>query len=309
MKDLETRPLWAIMRDASLANNGKNMDQFALVPPAQLSPRDRSIMRGIWIAYNHTLGDPTRAYILDAVTEPARDHAFKTFRLTPDARAEQGYADFGAGNGRITGEVLTKLSQVSRVHAYLVEQSGPALNEAQLHLEPRAEGNDRLKLTFLQEDVTETSIPSDSINIVTAVNVFHHLPYEALMEVTAEMDRVLKPGGRFIIVDTHRLPDSGLRRKIVFNRIRGAVNPDKMIKKGLDQGIAYSDEEIEGIRQFTGEDAFKAFDNAMTSKEFEDMLRRSKLAPSLEQVRELRSPHWLRRHVYPVLNFATGVKK
>lgn len=320
-----TTPEWAVKRDGVLANNRKNMDRNAMTPLDQLPLREQAIMQGIWLAYNHTLEDPTRCYVHDRLVIVARRHmALKSpFPQTPV------YVDFGAGNGRISKKVIEALSHVADLKSFLVEQSAPALESAWQYFNadtPWAIARIRSgglvlrslqkhhpsnqSLTFLQEDITQkTTIPSGSVDLLTCVNVFHHLDYIKLLAATAEINRVLRSGGRFVLVDTHRLPDKGFRKTMVYGAIKRAVNAERMIARAARQGKIYTETQRIGIRQFTQEDAYKAFEDAMTLKEFHDLMSRSALAPSLHTVEELRSPHFLRRLIYPVLNYATGVKK
>lgn len=329
----EAKPQWAVRRDTLLAGNRKNMDSHALVHPFGMTIRDRSFMDGIWIAYNHTLMNPARAYVWEEVVTTASHHAFQKSRLTPNPRAEQVYADLGAGNGRISEKVLDRITPYTRIHGYLVDQSAPALSSAWIHfshdkgantllssepatterpLSPLRGPGGALKLTFLQEDVTGTSIPDGSVDIATMVNVFHHLDYSHSLVALEEVNRMLKEGGRFIFVDTHRLPEPvGIGRVIRAVRewrIRKAVDADVMIKSDAKRGINRSLEVQEGMRKFSNEDAPRAFENAMTLPEFDDLLNRSALANSVEQIRILRSPGRILKYLYPSMIFATGVK-
>jgi ubiquinone/menaquinone biosynthesis C-methylase UbiE len=50
-------------------------------------------------------------------------------------------------------------------------------------------------------------LPDASVDIVTAVYLFHELPPKIRAEVVAEVARVLKPGGRFVLVDALQTGD------------------------------------------------------------------------------------------------------
>jgi ubiquinone/menaquinone biosynthesis C-methylase UbiE len=50
-------------------------------------------------------------------------------------------------------------------------------------------------------------LPDASQDIVTSVFLFHELPGEVRRRVTAEIARVLKPGGLFVLIDSLQMGD------------------------------------------------------------------------------------------------------
>ena len=50
-------------------------------------------------------------------------------------------------------------------------------------------------------------LPDASQDIVTAVFLYHELPGEVRRRVTAEIARVLKPGGLFVLIDSLQMGD------------------------------------------------------------------------------------------------------
>ena len=50
-------------------------------------------------------------------------------------------------------------------------------------------------------------MPDASADIVTSVFLFHELPPDVRRQVTAEMARILKPGGLFVFLDSLQLGD------------------------------------------------------------------------------------------------------
>ncbi|WP_369609398.1 class I SAM-dependent methyltransferase [Sulfurisphaera javensis] len=94
-------------------------------------------------------------------------------------------AELGCGTGfycQFLKEFAAKL--------YCVDAFCPALEEAKKKA-PSA--------IFLCEDASKTSIPSESVDVVLFANSFHDMKNKDL--VVKEVKRILKKGGRVIIID------------------------------------------------------------------------------------------------------------
>jgi len=96
--------------------------------------------------------------------------------------------DLGCGTGTMA-RVLAPL--VRRVVAVDRE---PAMLEA-----ARARLEDRPNLEFVEADVTDLPLPADSMDVALAFLLLHHV--EAPARVLAEAARVLRPGGRVLVLD------------------------------------------------------------------------------------------------------------
>lgn len=300
-------PVWAIQRAQSY--EAKLMDQSSLIPFEDLSPYDQRRQKGRWLAYTFTLDDPKRTYVYQAAVSLVRQHSQAVNKNS------YHHADLGAGNGHNTIKTARALSERKSygpiVH-YLVEQSGAALNEARKYFNLNGFENElsQIKTKFIQRDIADTDLPDRSMDAVTIVNVWHHLPtWEKLMASAGEIDRILRPGGLFVVIDTRPLPPTGFKRKIIERKIRGAVRFEKFLERAKREGLQVGDAEAEGMKDFCEYDAFKAFENALTEDQFQETIRKSALAPSLQRMGDLRSPHPFLKLVYPPLNIATGIKR
>jgi len=56
-------------------------------------------------------------------------------------------------------------------------------------------------------DVTQAPVRSEGVDMVTGINMAHHLSDELVSRFLAEAQRMLKPGGRFVLVDPLWAPE------------------------------------------------------------------------------------------------------
>lgn len=99
------------------------------------------------------------------------------------------YLDVGCGNGEATRAVAA---------AYGLAATGVDLDPAQIALArsgPGAGGS----ICFLAADATRLPFPDESFDVVTSSKATHHIP--AWRDAMAEMERVLRLGGRLVYAD------------------------------------------------------------------------------------------------------------
>jgi len=101
--------------------------------------------------------------------------------------------DLGTG----TGQFLTFVKDNHpRVEVTALDLSVPYLTEARRRLARWS------RVRFVQAAAEAIPAPDASMDLVTAVFLFHELPRPVREQVTAEAARVLKPGGRFVLIDS-----------------------------------------------------------------------------------------------------------
>lgn len=94
-----------------------------------------------------------------------------------------------------------------------VKRNWPRLRATALDLSPAYLGKARAALgrwrdvDFRAAPAEETGLAADSVDIVTAVYLFHELPPKARAAVASEIARILTPGGTLIVVDTLQYGD------------------------------------------------------------------------------------------------------
>ena len=132
--------------------------------------------------------------------------------------------DVGCGNGYV-------LSRYAREGAYTF---GIDLTTTAIDLSRRRFELERLTGSFLTGSAEELPFPDDSFDCVCSMGVLHHTPDTA--GAFAEIRRVLKPGGRFIVMLYHR--NSAVYRRLqlrsrlsrrplaeLINEVDGVGNP------------------------------------------------------------------------------------
>ena len=102
--------------------------------------------------------------------------------------------DVGCGTGRFAARVL---EQAPQAEVYGLDLSEGMLAQARAKL---GDGGGRLHL--VQGDSEELPFAEDTFDVVTCTHSFHHYPRQDW--VVAEMHRVLRPGGRLMIIDGDR---------------------------------------------------------------------------------------------------------
>jgi len=98
--------------------------------------------------------------------------------------------DFGCGPGFFTVEAAKKAKRV-----IAVDLSPEMLRKAQ----KKAEKEGIKNVEFLQSDGTKIQLEDDVVDLIFLVTVFHEVGESR--KVLAEFRRVLKPGGRLVIVE------------------------------------------------------------------------------------------------------------
>jgi ubiquinone/menaquinone biosynthesis C-methylase UbiE len=106
--------------------------------------------------------------------------------------------DIACGTGRFLRELRLALPALGLIG---IDLSRTYLAEARRHLR----GLRRAQLIAAAAECLP--LAADSVDIVTAIFLFHELPPEVRRQVTAEIARVLKPGGLFVFLDSLQMGD------------------------------------------------------------------------------------------------------
>ncbi len=101
--------------------------------------------------------------------------------------------DVACGTGRFLGQVAQAFPAMPMTG---IDLSAAYIAEARRHLRSRR------NITLTEGNGEALPFPDASQDIVTTVFLYHELPQEVRRKVTAEIARVLKPGGIYVFIDS-----------------------------------------------------------------------------------------------------------
>jgi demethylmenaquinone methyltransferase/2-methoxy-6-polyprenyl-1,4-benzoquinol methylase len=133
-------------------------------------------------------------------------------------------------------------------------------------MQSKAKGKKANKsIIFTITDAKELPFPDDTFDLITISFATRNinLSKDILTKTFAEFNRVLKPGGRFINLETSQ-PGSKLIRKLVHLYVKTAVKPVGFFISGSKAGYAYLSSTIP--RFYNGEELSEILYNSGFSK-------------------------------------------
>lgn len=106
--------------------------------------------------------------------------------------------DIACGTGRFLAEVKRNWPRLAVTG---LDLSAPYLAEARRNLAPWS------RVDLVEGNAEAMPLPDGAFDAVTAIFLFHELPRKARARVAAEIARVLRPGGVFVLVDSLQAGD------------------------------------------------------------------------------------------------------
>ncbi|OVE76051.1 hypothetical protein BVX97_02420 [bacterium E08(2017)] len=154
----------------------------------------------------------------------------KTAKIAAEAGGSK-WVDMCSGTGE-TAAYLRRLAP-PETEVYAVDLSEAMLDEAKKKPEAK-------NITFIVSDVKELAFEDNSIDLITISFATRNinLSKEVLTETFAEFHRVLKPGGRFVNLETSQ-PSSSLIRSAFHAFVKLLVKPIGGAISGSYTGYAY----------------------------------------------------------------------
>lgn len=141
------------------------------------------------------------------------------------------WADMCTGTGEMAAYLSRLAPSGTTVHA--VDFSQPMLDMARK--KPEAQN-----IVFVVSDVKALDFPDDSLDLITISFATRNinLNRDVLTQTFAEFYRVLKPGGRFINLETSQ-PPSRLIRRLFHAYVKLVVKPVGGLISGANKGYVY----------------------------------------------------------------------
>lgn len=137
------------------------------------------------------------------------EHHAEALRLA-EVRVGQRVLDVACGTGRGTVGLAQAVGTTGQVDA--LDLSDAMLNQARTKIEKLGLGS---QVHFKQGNARELPYPADHFDVVYNGYMFDLIPLDGFMPILIEMARVLKPGGKLVLVNMSK-PDE---RKTFFERI------------------------------------------------------------------------------------------
>jgi ubiquinone/menaquinone biosynthesis C-methylase UbiE len=153
----------------------------------------------------HLMPSPLRYDLKVWLASRGREGAFRERQLDlAHLTAGESVLDVGCGTGTLAIAAARRVGETGSVTG--VDPSPELLARAR-----KKARRAHVPVTLETAGGESLPFPDASFDVVLSSLVFHHLPHAALRSSALEMRRVLKPGGRLLIVDLGGPQDDGRR--------------------------------------------------------------------------------------------------
>jgi SAM-dependent methyltransferase len=135
-------------------------------------------------------------------------------------------ADIGAGTGLFEGLFDSAVGAQGKVYA--VDISPRFLD----HLRRRKKGDGWKRVEVVEGSADSPNLPEASVDLVFICDTYHH--FTDVQTILANIKRSLRPGGRLVVVDFHRIP--GKSSKWLLEHVRADMETFKseIVSAGFD---------------------------------------------------------------------------
>jgi ubiquinone/menaquinone biosynthesis C-methylase UbiE/intracellular sulfur oxidation DsrE/DsrF family protein len=181
---------------------------LALCPPQTAWPQEKSVRPGI----NDSFRNPNVQEFVGRFEGESREVFVRRHDIVAACRITPGQtvADIGAGTGLFTRLFAEAVGKEGRVIA--VDISAKFLTH--IAQTCREAGYQQVETLLAKDDSTE--LPAASVDVAFICDTYHHFEYP--LKTMATVQQALKPGGRVIVIDFHRIP--GQSSEWALNHVR-----------------------------------------------------------------------------------------
>lgn len=184
------------------------LSMLAALSAMQAAAQEKSVNPGI----NDAFENPDVEAFAERFEVESREVFARRHAIVAACQIEPGQtvADIGAGTGLFTRLFSDAVGKAGRVIA--VDISQKFLDRIQADSRERNQSN----VETLLAATDSARLPADSVDLAFICDTYHH--FEFPQKTMASLHRALKPGGRIVLIDFHRIP--GTSRDWVLGHVR-----------------------------------------------------------------------------------------
>lgn len=208
---------------------------FALSLGAVTRSQDKSVKPGI----NDAFKNPDIEKYAKTFEGESREVFTHREKIVAACKVKPGMvvADVGAGTGLFTRLFAPAVGEKGKVLA--VDISEKFLK----HIADTCKAAKIANVETVKCTDTSAELPENSVDLVFASDTYHHFEYP--MRTMASIRKALKPGGRVVIVDFHRIP--GTSSDFVMGHVR--ANKEQVIKEIEEVGFKLVQDEKDLLKE------------------------------------------------------------
>ena len=208
---------------------------FALSLGAVTVAQEKSVKPGI----NDSFKNPDVAKYAKTFEGESREVSAKRKEIADVCKLKPGMAvaDVGAGTGLFTRQFAPIVGGKGKVYA--VDISEKFLD----HIKKTCRDAKITNVETVKCSATSTELPANSVDLVFVCDTYHHFeyPYRTL----ASIHKALKPGGRLVLIDFHRI--KGKSSDFIMGHVR--AGQEVFVKEVEESGFKKVHEEKELLKE------------------------------------------------------------
>ncbi|HEY8505181.1 MAG TPA: methyltransferase domain-containing protein [Gemmataceae bacterium] len=202
---------------------------FCLLPVFPAAAQEKSVRPGI----NDRFKDPDVKEFIGRFEVESREVYAQRDRIVDACGLRPGMvvADVGAGTGLFTRLFARKVGPKGKVYA--ADISEKFLD----HIRKTSEEAGLKNVETVLSTPTSSELPANSVDLVFICDTYHH--FEFPQRTMASIHKALKPGGRVVLIDFHRIP--GKSSEWILGHVR--AGQDVFVREIVESGFKPAGEE------------------------------------------------------------------